>query len=276
MGNAFERFGLFLSQILFSIITPLLLMPKIAKFPLTRKFVVFFFGKSYRGKYQSIIDSFGGKYGTAMDAALVKVKDMGHEIAVILDSGTGTGFVTRQAAGYFSHSAFIAIDLLPEMLKQARHNCRDIENILHVQADVFSLPLADQTVDLILAQNTMPCFSEYARVCRPGGVVIYVDTAAGWIGDTAKRLIGKQKLFETVSVGRVDLGFYIIAQKASNGFNAANQQKEGKQQGIMLFELLRCPLDKSSLRMKNGRIRCDRGHYYNFENDFPIMLAHEY
>ena len=39
MGNPLNRLALFLSQILFSIITPFLLMPKIAELSITRLFI---------------------------------------------------------------------------------------------------------------------------------------------------------------------------------------------------------------------------------------------
>ncbi len=124
MGNPFARLGLFLSQIRFSIITPFLLMPKIAKLSVVRHFVAFCFGRAYSNRYQNIIDTFKGKYGSAMARGLAKAKEIaGDTISVVADCGTGTGFVTRQAADQFHHSTFIAFDILYEMLTQARNNC---------------------------------------------------------------------------------------------------------------------------------------------------------
>jgi ubiquinone/menaquinone biosynthesis C-methylase UbiE len=87
-------------------------------------------------------------------------------------------------------------------------------DIFFVQADTFALPLTNQSVDLLLVQNTIPCFAEFHRVCRPGGIVIYVDTSAGWITTLAKWLVEKQHLFKTVIGERIDLGFYILLWKA--------------------------------------------------------------
>lgn len=214
--NPFNRLALFFSQILFSIITPPLLIPGIAKLRITRFLIWFCFGRMYGNRYQSIIDSFQGKYGLAMAEGLSKAKEIaGNKISIIADCGTGTGFVTRQAAEQFPDAVFVAFDILPGMLKQARNNCKDIAaDVFHVQADAFALPLADRSIDLLLAQNTMPCFSEFARVCRPGGIIIYVDSAAGWIAGTVKRLVERQRLFDTAAGGRVDMGFYVLAQKA--------------------------------------------------------------
>lgn len=216
MGNPFIRLSHFLSQILFSTITPFLLMPRIAKLSITRLFIAFCFGRLYGNRYQSIIDAFQGRYGLAMAEGLAKAKGIaGDKISVVVDCGTGTGFVTKQAAEQFPDATFIAFDILHGMLTQARNNCKDIAtDVFHVQADTFAIPLADQSVDLLLAQNTIPCFAEFDRVCRPGGMIIYVDTSAGWIANLAKRLVEKHRLFETVMGERVDLGFYVLAQKA--------------------------------------------------------------
>lgn len=216
MGNPFIRLSHFLSQIPFSTITPFLLMPRIAKLSITRLFIAFCFGRLYGNRYQSIIDAFQGRYGLAMAEGLAKAKGIaGDKISVVVDCGTGTGFVTKQAAEQFPDATFIAFDILHGMLTQARNNCKDIAtDVFHVQADTFAIPLADQSVDLLLAQNTIPCFAEFDRVCRPGGMIIYVDTSAGWIANLAKRLVEKHRLFETVMGERVDLGFYVLAQKA--------------------------------------------------------------
>ncbi len=214
MKNPFTGLAHFFAQILFSIITPPLLMPRIAKLPITRLFISFCFGRLYGNRYQDIIDSFQGRYGLAMAEGLAKAKEItGDNIFVVVDCGTGTGFVTKQASEQFPHATFIAFDILHGMLMQARNNCKDIAtDVFYVQADTFALPLADQSVDLLLVQNTIPCFAEFARACRPGGIIIYVDTSAGWITNLAKRLIEKHQLFEIVMGEQVDLGFYILAK----------------------------------------------------------------
>lgn len=238
--NPVNRLALFASQILFSAITPPLLIPGIAKLRFTRSFISFCFGRSYGNRYQNIIDSFQGRYGLAMAEGLRTAKAIaGNNVSVVVDCGTGTGFVTKQAAGQFPNATFIAFDILLGMLAQASNNCKDIKNdILHVQADAFALPLADQSVDLLLAQNTMPCFSEFARVCRPGGMIIYVDSSAGWIAGRAKRLVEKQRLFERVLGERVDLGFYVLAQKRDKGQKSNRIFIEGKTKDERLYSPL--------------------------------------
>lgn len=173
MGDLFVRPSLFFTQILFSIITPFLLTPWIAKLSVTRLIIAFCFGRLYGNRYQTIIDSFQGRYGLAMAEGLAKAKAItGDKISVVVDCGTGTGFATKQAAEQFPDATFIGFDILYGMLRQARKNCKDIApDVFHVQADMFALPFADQSVDLMLAKNTIPWFAEFSRVCRPEGTI---------------------------------------------------------------------------------------------------------
>lgn len=213
MRSLLNRLSLFFAQLLFSMVMPPLVIPQIARLRVTRSIVAFCFGRMYGNKYQKIIDSFHGKYGSAMAEGLSKVKDIaGDNISLIVDCGTGTGFVTKQAAEYFPNAKIVAFDLLDGMLCQARNNCKDIATrVIHFKADTFALPLADNSVDLILAQNTIPNFEDFARICRSDGLVVFVDCSAGWVTSLAKRLIKKTKLFKEVLGKRVDSGFYILA-----------------------------------------------------------------
>jgi ubiquinone/menaquinone biosynthesis C-methylase UbiE len=214
MEKIINHLSLFFAQVLFSIVMPPLFIPRIARLRITRSIVAFCFGRMYGNKYQHVIDSFDGKYGLAMAEGLSKVREMtGDSISVIVDCGTGTGFVTKQAAEYFPGAKIVAFDLLDGMLVQARNNCQDIAaRVIHLKADTFALPLANNSVDLILAQNTIPNFEDFTRICRSDGMVVFVDCSAGWITGLAKRLVGKTKLFKTVFGERVASGFYILAQ----------------------------------------------------------------
>lgn len=273
--NPVNRLALFASQIIFSVITPPLLIPRIAKLRFTRSFISFCFGRSYGNRYQNIIDSFQGRYHLAMAEGLRKTKEIaGNDISVVADCGTGTGYVTRQAAEIFPHATFIAFDILLGMLMQARDNCKDIStDVFHVQADSFALPLEDESVDLLLAQNTMPCFSEFVRVCRPGGIIVYVDSSAGWIASMAKRLIEKQQLFGRVLGEKVDLGFYVFAQKRDKGQELNKTLIKGNTKNERLYSLLRCPLDKSKVVLDGESIRCEHNHQYIVHAGFPVMLT---
>ena len=214
MENILNRLSHFFAKILFSLVMPPLFIPRVARLRITRALIAFCFGRLYGNKYQNVIDSFHGRYGMAMDAGLAKAKEIaGDNISVIADCGTGTGFVTRQAAEFFPDAGIVAFDLLDGMLFQARRNCQEIANrVIHLKADTFALPLADNSVDLILAQNTIADFEGFTRICRPGGIVVFVDCSAGWIAGLAKALVKRNKLFKKVLGERVEMGFYLLAQ----------------------------------------------------------------
>lgn len=271
--NPFNRLALFVSQFIFSVITPPLLIPGIGKLRATRSFIAFCFGRSYGNRYQSIIDAFQGQYGLAMAEGLEKAKAISRQrISTVADCGTGTGFVTRQASEQFPDATFIAFDLLPGMLRQARANCESIAtDVFHVQADAFALPLADESVDLLLAQNTMPCISEFARVCRPGGIIVYVDSSAGWITRPVKRLVEKHKLFKRVTGERVAMGFCIVAEKAGD-FKPGNLPIESGTKQERLHNLLRCPIDKGRLTFDGKHLCCEYQHQFPIHDGFPVML----
>ncbi len=260
-------------QIVFSVIVPLLFIPIIGNRRVVRLAIAFFFGRLYGKRYDNIIDSFQGRYGLAMDEGLKHAKEIaGDGITVIADCGTGTGFVTRQAVEQFPDEIFVAFDLLSGMLKQARKNCLEIPNeIFHVQADSFELPLADESVDLVLAQNTMPCFKEYHRVCRPGGITIFVDSSSGWVTNLAKGLLKMHGLFESVKGERVDMGCWILARKAGS-LKAPVQGVEGGTKQERLVRLLRCPLDKTELVVEEDSLCCAHQHRFPIEDGFPVML----
>ena len=269
-----NRLAHLLPQVLFSMITPPLLIPQIAKLSIARFLISFCFGRLYGNRYQDIINTFHGKYGLAMAEGIAKAKEIsGDNISLVVDCGTGTGFVTKQAAEQFPKATFIAFDILPGMLTQARNNCKDIPtDIFYVQADTFALPFADHSVDLILVQNTIPCFAEFLRVCRPGGIIIYVDTSAGWITNLAQRLVEKNTNFEKVMSKRVNTGFYILVQKAWNGTEPFKHYIQGEPKQQKLINFLRCPLDKSNLKIDQDRLLCRHRHQYHFHDGFPVML----
>jgi len=271
--NTFNRLALFLSQVLFSIITPFLLLPRIAKLKATRSFISFCFGRAYGSRYDSIIDSYEGRYGSPMANGLRKAQEITRDrIRIVADCGTGTGFVTKQAAEQFPDATFIAFDLLPGMLKQAQARCEEINaDVFHVQADNFALPLPDGSVDLLLVQNTMPCFSEFARVCRPGGIIIYVDSSAGWISGMVKRLMEKQRLFVWVTSERVDMGFCVVAKKDGDA-QIKELSVKGRTKEERLANLLCCPIDKSTISIEQHSFICERGHTFPVHDGFPVMI----
>ena len=203
-----------------------------------------------------------------MSKALERVRELIENAPrVILDCGTGTGFVTKQVAEFFPNTQIIAADGLLNMLKLARDNCANIsDRVLFINADTFNLPIADSSVDIILAQNTIPAFHEFNRVLKPSGMVIYVDTSSGWITNLAINLVKRHNIFLNVVGAKAEMGFYVIAQKAaeSNGQELPEPTSPQK--------ILCCPIDRTEFLSHSEGLRCKQGHYFLINDGFPVLL----
>jgi SAM-dependent methyltransferase len=109
---------------------------------------------------------------------------------IALDVACGTG---RHAAYLASHGhTVIGVDSSPGMLARAREKIPQGE--FH-EADLHALPLADDSVDLVvcaIALVHLPDldgpFGEFARVLRPGGHLVVSDQC-GLIGDIGLPLV---------------------------------------------------------------------------------------
>jgi SAM-dependent methyltransferase len=101
------------------------------------------------------------------------------EGGVVVDVGCGTGRALpalRQAVG--PRGTVIALDLTPEMLREARRRGRAAHAALFL-ADARQLPFADASVDAVFAAglvmhlpDTEAGFGQLARITRPGGLLI--------------------------------------------------------------------------------------------------------
>ncbi len=257
--------SMLLASIVFGLLTPFLIVPLFAHRRVTRWFVAFLFGRSYGDRYDEIIESMGASYGATMDGALARAVEIRGDASPprVLDCGTGTGFVTAQAASVLPGARFVATDLLPNMLHLARQRCEaEGVDVVHVLGDAFALPLADGSVDLVLAQNTMPCFDEFARVLAPGGILLYVDCSAGWVTGLVRKLVQRRGLFERVEGLRIDMGFAVVAVK---GGDAANGDEAA-------WPALRCPVDRTPLQPKDDARSCSQGHTFPLKDGFLRLL----
>jgi SAM-dependent methyltransferase len=95
----------------------------------------------------------------------------------ILDLGCGSGEITRRLAGHYPQASLLGIDILDDILDIARRTSTPhADRIRYRQGDAFSLPLADQSMDLVTCRHVsqaVPDFplvlEEITRVLRPGG-----------------------------------------------------------------------------------------------------------
>jgi ubiquinone/menaquinone biosynthesis C-methylase UbiE len=105
----------------------------------------------------------------------------------VLDAGCGSGSMSRLIARSFPEAEVTGIDLREPYLEFARR-CARSEQLPNVQfqiADVFALPFADASFDVVWTKYLLQwlkepkrALNELKRVTRPGGVVVSCDFAS--------------------------------------------------------------------------------------------------
>jgi demethylmenaquinone methyltransferase/2-methoxy-6-polyprenyl-1,4-benzoquinol methylase len=99
----------------------------------------------------------------------------------LLDVGAGTGKIALAARRRHPRALIVAADLTTEMMIVGRGKSGD--EVLWCCADALNLPFPDKSFDAVtsgfLVRNVPDihrAFSEQARVVRPGGTVVCLDT----------------------------------------------------------------------------------------------------
>jgi len=102
----------------------------------------------------------------------------------ILDVGAGTGYCTAQLLAKYAQAKIIAVDMAQPMLLQAQHRLSLWQRLRgrcrFIVGDVERLPLANNSVDLIISNltlqwcNDLPgALAEFERVLTPGGALFF-------------------------------------------------------------------------------------------------------
>ena len=109
----------------------------------------------------------------------------------ILDIGAGTGTASRQLARRYRGARVYAVDLAWPMLREARAKARKLfSRQAFVCGEAERLPLGDACVELIYCNAMLPwcesldsALGEFARVMRPGGLVMFTTFGPDTLGE---------------------------------------------------------------------------------------------
>ncbi len=120
---------------------------------------------------------------TIADRLLERLDVVKLQPAVILDTGCGTGYVTRALARRYPRAQRLALDIAESMVRRARRGFgwrRLLQRrALPVCGDAEALPFASASVDMIVSNlalqwcDAQAVFTEFRRVLRPGGLAIF-------------------------------------------------------------------------------------------------------
>jgi ubiquinone/menaquinone biosynthesis C-methylase UbiE len=106
---------------------------------------------------------------------------------VVADVAAGTGLSTFKLAQYAAFVIGIEPEEAMRAIATAEQRARGITNVCFEAGTAESLPLADRSVDAVVAVTSAnPDVAAFAteceRVVRPGGLVLRIDIAPGWYG----------------------------------------------------------------------------------------------
>lgn len=103
---------------------------------------------------------------------------------LVLEIGSGNGLMAREMAlTVVAKGHVTGVDISATMLAMAREHCAGLHNAHFVEADAAALPFADSSFDVVtitqclcLVTDIDAAVSEIARVLRPGGRAIILET----------------------------------------------------------------------------------------------------
>ena len=139
-----------------------------------------------RDAYDDIAADYDAERGEDGEAAVGALLDRLDDDACVLDAGCGGGRVALERLA--ADRRAVGLDFSREQLRLARGAGRGDD---HVAGDMTDLPFADDAFDAVTSLFAVihvptdahaSVFAEFARVCRPGGWVLFNTGDHEWVG----------------------------------------------------------------------------------------------
>ncbi len=112
-----------------------------------------------------------GYYGRLREALAKKASELAPDKPVYFDAGCGTGYYTSAIIDALDTSFCLGIDISKFAADTAAK--REKRGLFAV-ASVYDLPMADETADIITNVFSPMADSEYRRILKKGGYLLYV------------------------------------------------------------------------------------------------------
>lgn len=125
---------------------------------------------------------------------------------VVLEVGVGTS--STMARSRVPCRSLVVLDISWEMVRR-------VDRALpRVQADVRHLPLRRAAVDVVVGLNAVPCWTEFRRVLRPGGRLLWLSS----FGLDTPIVVPPDQVAEGLAEARITWaraghGFWLVAEE---------------------------------------------------------------
>lgn len=86
--------------------------------------------------------------------------------------------------------------------------------INYVTVGILHLSWGIATSDVVMTQNTAAYLDEFAGACRPGGVLLFTDSAARRTAPFARCAAMQTGAFNVIAAEPAGLGFFLPARRA--------------------------------------------------------------
>lgn len=121
-------------------------------------------------------------HALSREQLLSRIQPLIIDAKTVVDLGAATGASQKPLAKRFQGAHVVSIDIAAAMLRRARRKKSWFAKSAYVQASAEALPLAEQSVDVVFANqllpwadNPDPIFAEVARVLKKGGVFAFAS-----------------------------------------------------------------------------------------------------
>ena len=125
-------------------------------------------------------EKFDFVHSVTRNGLLARLEPMVVEAKTVVDLGCATGSACKPLAKRFRRAHIIALDLSAGMLQQVRRKQSWFTKYSLLHANATAIPLADQSVDVVFANQLLPwidasatMFAEVGRVLRENGLFLF-------------------------------------------------------------------------------------------------------